>query len=94
MNTDKINYGKIDLFAIPVSLFATRRKQYSGSCVGVLLTILFVCCILGFLSFKYTEMMLAREDKYSSQTMANDLQNGQNNHFKIMKENLHFLPSF
>ena len=46
-------FGAADLFAIPVSIFATRRKQFSGSAAGFIFTGIFVILILAFLLGKW-----------------------------------------
>ena len=42
-------FGMTDMFAIPVSLFATRRKQYSGSLVGSVLTSVVMIGVTAFI---------------------------------------------
>lgn len=61
-----LQYGKIDLFAIPVSLFATRRQQYSGSKLGIVLTVWYILLIGAYLIYQTTDMLNNKEDKYSS----------------------------
>ena len=85
----KLQYGYVDLFAIPVSIFPTRRKEYSGSVPGILMTSLFVVLILSFISFKYNAMWETTQDKYASQSMANVFHEGYN-HFKVAE--FDFLP--
>ena len=59
MNKDKYDfsytkdqyYGVADMFALPVSLLATRRKNYVGSFPGLFLTILFFIVIISFVSY-------------------------------------------
>jgi len=85
----QLQYGSIDLFAIPVSILATRRKEYSGSIPGIALTSIFLVLILTFISFKYNDMMTFNLDKYSSQNLANEFEDLHND-FKI--DEFNFLP--
>ena len=48
----KFNYALFDIFAIPVSLFATRRIQYYGSLAGMILSAIMVIIILVFMTYK------------------------------------------
>ena len=91
MNQEKgIDYTSADLFAIPVSLFGTRKKQFYGSLPGFFLSIIFTVVIIGFIGYKNQIMMLGRLDKHFSEYMANDF-SGHSNNIKI--EDYNFLPS-
>ena len=59
-------FGFADLFAIPVSLFKTRRKEFVGSFLGFLLSMLLLISIFGYVYNKYHNMYNFEYDKYSS----------------------------
>ena len=52
------NYSYVDMFAIPVSLFATRRKQFSGSLPGFILTLQVLSVIIGYIYYKSQRMIV------------------------------------
>ena len=58
----ELKYG--DLFAIPVSIFPTRRRKYAGSIFGFTLTLVFVILIVSFLSYKIKSIDNLNEDQY------------------------------
>ena len=61
-----VNYSFADIFAIPVSLFATRRKHYIGSIPGFILTSILVSMILFYIGFQIESMINCEKDKYDS----------------------------
>ena len=82
--------GIFDMFAIPVSLFPTTRKKYSGSSGGLFLTFTLFVFVLSFVGSKCLAMIESSNDKYDSQSMAYDLSDETNQfHLKDFK----FLPS-
>jgi len=80
-----LNFGSVDVFAIPTSLLATRGNQYSGSLAGCFFTFIFMIIVLFFTSYKILRM--TDDDKYIRSVLPND--------FKEFNVNLadNFLPS-
>ena len=61
-----VNYSFADIFAIPVSLFATRRRHYIGSIPGFILSSMFISMILCYIGFQIKDMVNCEKDKYDS----------------------------
>ena len=69
----KMDYTLIDLFAIPISIFSTRRTPNTrfGSLPGTVLSLIFVSFIITYITFTLNSMMLGEKDKHSAEIIAN-----------------------
>ena len=64
--------GQMDLFAVPSSLFASKKKAYFGSVIGSVLSVVCIVILFSFSSFLVQRMYNYEEDSYTSNETAND----------------------
>ena len=83
----KIDFGSYDLFAVPMSLSATKS---SGSFPGMMLSITLMTLMILYLTNTLMDMMNTSLDKYDSQTMAIDFTD---NHQPLFLKDFSFMPS-
>jgi len=83
-----IDFGELDIFAVPMSLNATKN---SGSIPGLVMTITYITLIIMFLAYSIADMIGCTLDKYDSQTMAVDFHH-EDTQPKYLKD-FKFLPS-
>ena len=85
-----MDFGAFDVFSIPVSLFATRRKQHMGSIPGFMLTVLLFILLLVFIVYKTADMLNLSYDNYTSQVLSNDFSSEYND---FTMDSFDFMPS-
>ena len=78
------------MFAIPISLFAVRKKQFMGSIPGAVITFVVFCSLISYVVMQTNNMYGYKLDKYSSLNMANDFRE----HYDFKMKDFNFIPSF
>ena len=65
------NYSFLDIFAIPISMKATRRNHFMGSIPGVMIGAFTLFMISYYIVSQTSDMFNSKLDSYISLSMAN-----------------------